>query len=1488
MMKKNIIIISVVGFTVFIGSFFFAPTVFAGYLCGDCGLPQNCPETCEDDTYCYWGFGDYCSIYKCGYNYREEKTSCDNYCEGSMWYHDASPQCTTSGWDCNYQVTECPADSYVCTGTNICGTSEGEDKVFRDYSCVAGTGCEFFDTPVETCRCDAEDIGDTCTDYNGCLMGSCSSTPYTDRCSDAKEACLDYDKEECNVNSACCKFLEPDQCLSKSCDEFTTQTSCEGCGEGGCKWIEGVGCKSAKTIDYYISSKTPNICSSKFWDCGGGAWECVSDCERRREIQYCSNATCVGSGVYEYEYCPTGTRCDAGQCIATGACGYSDWNACYDECTKQRDVYRCDGIGNCNYDTGEDDIQDCSGPFKCEANGNCPGTTCGFSCGADSQCDNKSPGSSWCTQTDTSCTENTCDSSCQYTFNTKTDGWYCTTGDIKEYRDYYCDGGTATCKYNITSSYDCDNNNGCSNGYYLNYKCSGGECAVDTSTCTEECCDAYHGNSDAYCSGGICYSPGPPVTTILCNGVDCVEWYNTDVEITLNCSDQGSGCANTYYCIDQTNTCSPTTTYTGVFYVTPEGTNYVRFYSIDNTGHLEEIKSQIVRIDKTPPSEVSVTGAPVDWQNTDATADVSCTDALSGCNTDSYRLKIYSTDPGTCSTDYTEYTLIPPQTISSHSWVCAAAKDSAENIGFSSPEEFKVDKVSPSSEITFPESDSWYDQDFLVQVSDSDKGGSGLNESECYYHVCRDWDETGLECLNNDWSKSWATRYCNSTFSVTVGDVGEGKDCEREKICAVFVLSKDNAGNESDWNYQWYNIGPPPVPSDPPQAINLEADPDNPTLCCGIASYPPVWFHWQFFDFDEGDTQSAYQIQVDEDPNFGSPIDSGIINSSSEEFIFQPPYPTFSFDTTYYWRVRVWDYGKNQSDCGNPDGWCYPPNPIVFDAWTQSSQADFEAGTLYQVDTLSSPGDVKIAQKNCWGIGGSCDTNCKWSSTSYQSYYYSGGCRETAYCQSDYSYRGSGTCSSDGTGNCYKLTGARTRYINCSKGSVCGEHCTGSCSSSGLTPTECSACGLTPSEGYCTGTYSCSGISQSYCSDPELTGCSWDPEGPCEGTMTLDCSLYLEPECKLHECCDWNLRFGGCVPKSCSLITEGNCGLPCIGCSWDPAGPCVGSGGSCSGLSESLCSYLTSFGCTWYPASCTGDCSCANITDPDNCTVCPGCDWTAYKWTPNLTPSGGITVYSSRTSCSFYKYYSSGTITSQVYDTGIVGASWDRLYWDETLPSGTDITFEVRASDTFFNKDDPAPSWISVGGTSPITSGLPSGRYQQWRATLITTDYANTPTLSKVRTIYSTGTSTTNPGDSFTTILHPFPEVNFDWSPKSPTVEEVVQFCSVYEEVTIPCPPEEEPCPVRVVCPEDVSVCYSGPGNQNPVSCVGTTFLWEIPSDASFVPPTEADSPNPQIKFLGSDVKLKITDIDGYGPCSKTETIPVTLPFPEWREIPSF
>ncbi len=99
------------------------------------------------------------------------------------------------------------------------------------------------------------------------------------------------------------------------------------------------------------------------------------------------------------------------------------------------------------------------------------------------------------------------------------------------------------------------------------------------------------------------------------------------------------------------------------------------------------------------------------------------------------------------------------------------------------------------------------------------------------------------------------------------------------------------------------------------------------------------------------------------------------------------------------------------------------------------------------------------------------------------------------------------------------------------------------------------------------------------------------------------------------------------------------------------------------------------------------------------------------------------------------EYISPGTIASQVFDAGRSGAIWDELSWTESIPSGTDITFEVRSSDSPFAAGAGTPSWTSVGGTSPVTTGLPAGQYKQWRATL-TSSGTNTPTLNDVTVMY--------------------------------------------------------------------------------------------------------------------------------------------------------
>lgn len=136
-------------------------------------------------------------------------------------------------------------------------------------------------------------------------------------------------------------------------------------------------------------------------------------------------------------------------------------------------------------------------------------------------------------------------------------------------------------------------------------------------------------------------------------------------------------------------------------------------------------------LDTTSPT-VGVSGAPGSWVNSDQTAGVTCSDVDSGCNSATKAIKVYNSDPGSCSTTYSDYTVEATQTISAHKWVCTAEKDNAStpNTGFSSPVEFEVDKTVPTVSAAISAgtlgSNGWYTSNVTVQFTCSDTGGSGI------------------------------------------------------------------------------------------------------------------------------------------------------------------------------------------------------------------------------------------------------------------------------------------------------------------------------------------------------------------------------------------------------------------------------------------------------------------------------------------------------------------------------------------------------------------------------------------------------------------------------------------------------------------------------------------------------------------------------------------------------------------------------------------
>jgi hypothetical protein len=91
-----------------------------------------------------------------------------------------------------------------------------------------------------------------------------------------------------------------------------------------------------------------------------------------------------------------------------------------------------------------------------------------------------------------------------------------------------------------------------------------------------------------------------PVTTCDLSGtMGCNDWYTSEVSIRLSGTDDRVGIGETWYRIDG----GAWQLYTGRFAVTDDGEHTVEYYSIDNVGNAEEIKTcEAFKIDQTPPT----------------------------------------------------------------------------------------------------------------------------------------------------------------------------------------------------------------------------------------------------------------------------------------------------------------------------------------------------------------------------------------------------------------------------------------------------------------------------------------------------------------------------------------------------------------------------------------------------------------------------------------------------------------------------------------------------------------------------------------------------------------------------------------------------------------------------------------------------------------------------------------------------------------------
>ena len=170
---------------------------------------------------------------------------------------------------------------------------------------------------------------------------------------------------------------------------------------------------------------------------------------------------------------------------------------------------------------------------------------------------------------------------------------------------------------------------------------------------------------------------------------------------------------------------------------------------------------------------ISISGAPPGWNNTNQTATINCSDAFSGCNLSTRAYYFMSTTDSYCPYDYSLYT---PTTangdvnISSHQYVCGAAKDNVTNAGFTwyyGYVEFKVDKLAPgySNSLTYPVNQT--SQVVQFNTTWTDIGDSNLSS------YIFEQNMSGTKTNSSKFSLSGAVNTSNASLFVTIKE-GQG------------------------------------------------------------------------------------------------------------------------------------------------------------------------------------------------------------------------------------------------------------------------------------------------------------------------------------------------------------------------------------------------------------------------------------------------------------------------------------------------------------------------------------------------------------------------------------------------------------------------------------------------------------------------------------------------------------------------------------------
>jgi len=246
--------------------------------------------------------------------------------------------------------------------------------------------------------------------------------------------------------------------------------------------------------------------------------------------------------------------------------------------------------------------------------------------------------------------------------------------------------------------------------------------------------------------------------------------------------------------------------------------------------------------------------------------------------------------------------------------------------------------------------------DLSSQIAGSVTGNVNF-KFDCNDDDVWEYEIDDIDLLMSD--PGWVPRQGEKT-KVTAPDTFAVKDLCQYSVSDIYTASSlVEQGILSAQSTLNINIGV----SDDPEAINLQNNNNSADYC--FVSTPPIILSWTFSDVNPGDTQSAYQVEVATNPEFGFPfIDTGKVQSTNSEY--SPP--DLSFDETYYWRVKVWDSLDNISSFAQGTSFITKIHVYPFPdfTWTPTFPLP-EEEIQFQDATVFAPGSFN--QSWLWSFG---------------------------------------------------------------------------------------------------------------------------------------------------------------------------------------------------------------------------------------------------------------------------------------------------------------------------------------------------------------------------------------------------------------------------------------------------------------------------------------------------------------------------------------